>query len=225
LLSLDHNPKSKTMNKIIVYLSFAMALNTLYAQDAKTIILNPPDFTRGLPVMTALSLRASATEFDTTSLSLQDISDILWAANGINRPESGKRTAPSARNAQDIDVYAVMKTGVYLYNHNEHCLDFITGGDHRVLVAGRQENFAVAPLFCVMVSDFSRFSNGNDSSKMIIAAYDAGIVSQNISIFCASVGLDTRPRASMDQENLREILKLKDSQHLMLNNPVAYKKE
>ncbi len=194
------------------------------AQDTKTIKLNPPDLTRGLPVMTALSLRASASEFDTTSLNLQDMSDLLWAANGINRPESGKRTAPSARNFQDIDVYAVMKSGAYLYNPEKNSLDFITGGDHRALVAGRQENFATAPFFCVLVSDFSRFSSGDDSSKMILAAYDAGIVSQNISIFCASVGLDTRPRATMDQEKLREILKLKDSQHLMLNNPVAYKK-
>lgn len=213
------------MKKIIIFASIAIALNTLYAQDTKTIILNPPDLTRGLPLMTALSLRASATEFDTTSLNLQDMSDLLWAANGINRPESGKRTAPSARNAQDIDVYAVMKSGAYLYNEKNHCLDFITDGDHRALVAARQENFAVAPLFCVLVSDFSRFSSGDDSSKMVIAAYDAGIVSQNISIFCASIGLDTRPWATMDQEKLRKILKLKDSQHLMLNNPVGYKKD
>jgi len=213
------------MKKIIAYLCFTAIVGSMSAQDAKTIILNPPDLTRGLPVMTALSLRASATEFDTTSLNLQDMSDLLWAANGINRPESGKRTAPSARNWQDIDIYVVMKSGAYLYNHTKHCLDFITGGDHRALVAGRQENFAVAPLFCVMVSDFSRFSSGDDSSKMVIAAYDAGIVSQNISIFCASVGLDTRVRATMDQQKLREILQLKDSQHLMLNNPVGNKKD
>lgn len=213
------------MKKFIILASMAIALNTLYAQDAKTIILNPPDLKRGLPVMTALSLRASATGFDTTSLNLQDISDLLWAANGINRPENGKRTAPSARNAQDIDVYVVMKSGAYLYNPKKHGLDFVIDGDHRALVAGRQENFAVAPLFCVMVSDFSRFSSGDDSSKMVIAAYDAGIVSQNISIFCASVGLDTRVRATMDQEKLREILHLKGTQHLMLNNPVGYKKD
>jgi SagB-type dehydrogenase family enzyme len=213
------------MKKIIIFASIAIALNTLYAQESKTILLNPPDLTRGLPVMTALSLRASATEFDTTSLNLQDMSDLLWAANGINRPESGKRTAPSAMNSQDIDIYAVMKSGVYLYNAKNHCLDFIIDGDHRALIAGRQENFAQAPFFCVLVSDISRFSRGNDSTKLVIAAYDAGIVSQNISIFCASVGFATRPRASMDQEKLREILQLKDSQHLMLNNPVSYKKD
>jgi SagB-type dehydrogenase family enzyme len=213
------------MKKIISIFCFASIVCSMVAQESKTIRLNPPDLKRGLPVMTALSLRASATEFDSTSLGLQDMSDLLWAANGINRPETGKRTAPSARNSQDIDVYIVMKSGAYLYNAKNHCLDFITGGDHRALVAGRQDNFAVAPLFCVLVSDFSRFSNGDDSSKMISAAYDAGIVSQNIGIFCASVGLDTRVRATMDQEKLGEILQLKDSQHLMLNNPVGYKKD
>jgi len=213
------------MKKIIAYICFAIIVNSMAAQESKTIILNPPDTTRGLPVMKALSLRASSSEFDTTSLSLQDMSDLLWAANGINRPEIGKRTAPSAMNAQDIDVYAVMKSGVYLYNANKHCLDFNIDGDHRALVAGKQENFAQAPFFCVLVSDISRFSRGDDSLKLVWAAEDAGIVSQNISIFCASVGFATRPRATMDQEKLRGILQLKDSQHLMLNNPVSYKKD
>jgi nitroreductase len=82
---------------------------------------------------------------------------------------------------------------------------------------------AKAPVICVLVSDISRFRAGADSLKLIWAAEDAGIVSQNISLFCASIGLATRPRASMDQQKLREILKLKDTQHLMLNNPVSYR--
>ena len=210
-----------TMKKIIICFSFL--LSSMFAQG--TIVLNPPDLTRGLTVMKALSLRASERDFDTISLSLQDLSDLLWAANGINRPESGKRTAPSAINAQDIDVYVFIKSGVYLYNPDKHLLDFVISGDYRKLVAGRQENIAKAPVMCLLVSDISRFSRGEDSLKLVWAAEDAGIVSQNISIFCASVGLATVPRATMDSQKLREILKLKESQHLMLNNPVAYKKE
>jgi SagB-type dehydrogenase family enzyme len=212
------------MKKIVVIFCIGIIINSLCAQTQKSIVLNPPNKMRGFPLMKAMSLRASAKEFDTTSLKLQDLSDLLWAANGINRPEDGKRTAPSAMNAQDIDVYAVMKSGAYLYDAKKQCIDLVASGDHRDLVAGRQEDFAKAPFFCVLVSDFSRFKNGADSTKMIWAAEDAGIVSQNISIFCASVGFDTRPRATMDQQKLREILKLKASQHLMLNNPVAYKK-
>jgi len=209
------------MKKIIICFSFL--LSSMFAQG--TIVLNPPDLTRGLTVMKALSLRSSERDFDTISPSLQDLSDLLWAANGINRPESGKRTAPSAINAQDINVYVFIKSGVYLYNPNKHLLDFVISGDYRKLVAGRQENIAKAPVMCLLVSDISRFSRGEDSLKLVWAAEDAGIVSQNISIFCASVGLATVPQAPMDSQKLREILKLKDSQHLMLNNPVAYKKE
>ena len=209
------------MKCIITYL-FLLTFNLL-AQS--TIVLSPPDLTRGLPVMKALSLRASERDFDTSSLRLRDLSDLLWAANGVNRPESGKRTAPSAINAQDIDVYVCMKSGMYLYNANNHLLNLVVSGDYRKLVAGSQEEVSKAPVMCLLISDISKFSRGDDSKKLVWAAQDAGIVSQNISVFCASVGLATVPRATMDFQKLREVLKLKDSQHLMLNNPVSYKKE
>ena len=212
------------MKKIIIYIWFAVLSSSLFAQGIKTIVLNPPNLTRGFSVMKALSLRASEKNFDTATLKLQDLSDLLWAANGINRADVGKRTAPSAMNAQDIDVYVSMKSGFYLYDAKKHSLELVVDGDYRKLVADKQENFATAAVICLLVSDISRFHNGGDSSKLILAAFDAGIVSQNISIFCASVGLSTRPRATMNQQKLREILKLKDSQRLLLNNPVSYKK-
>lgn len=196
---------------------------SLFSQEQKTIVLNPPDLTRGLPMMKALSARASQRDFDTTMLKLQDLSDLLWAANGINRPDIGKRTAPSAQNAQDIDIYVFMKEGVYLYDAKTNILQPVVKNDYRNLIAGRQENVAAAPVICLLVSDISRFRMGEDSLKLVWAATDAGIVSQNINLFCSSIGLATRPRASMDQQKLREILHLKDSQHLMLNNPVSYK--
>ena len=181
--------------------------------------------TRGLPVMKALSLRASANDYDTASITLQDLSDLLWASNGINRPDVGKRTAPSAINAQDIDVYVCMASGTYLYDAKKHALDLMITGDYRKLVAGRQENVTKAPVICLLVSDISRFKFGADSLKLVWAAEDAGIVSQNISLFCASVGLATRPRATMDLIKLREVLKLNKSQYVMLNNPISMKKK
>lgn len=196
-----------------------------FSQTSQTINLNPPDTARGLSVMKALSLRASIKEFDTTSLKLQDLSDLLWAANGVNRPESGKRTAPSAQNAQDVDIYVFMKSAVYLYDAKKHQLDFVLDGDHRNLIAGRQEWAAQAPVALLLVSDVSKFRAGTDSVRILFGAMDAGIVSQNIAVFCAGVGLATVPRASMDQQKLRELLKLKDTQHIMLNNPVGYKKK
>lgn len=213
------------MKAIALIINLMMLACTLLAQAPDNIRLNPPDKTRGLPVMTALSRRASVTEWDTTSLKLQDLSDLLWAANGVNRPDIGKRTAPSAMNAQDIDIYVFMKTAVYLYNAADHVLEKVTDGDNRPMVADRQEDVANAPVICLLVSDISRFRAGEDAQKFEWAAIDAGTVSQNISLFCASVGIGTRPRATMDEPKIRKILKLKDSQHLMLNNPVSYKKD
>jgi SagB-type dehydrogenase family enzyme len=213
------------MKKTILYLCFTFLVSSLFAQATKTIVLNPPDTNRGLPVMKALAHRASATKWDTTSLKLQDLSDLLWAANGINRPATGKRTAPSAINAQDIDVYVFMKKGAYLYDAKKHTLNLVAEGDNRSSCAGKQEFETTPPLFCVLVSDISRFSRGVDSSRLVLAAEDAGIVSQNIAVFCASVDLATRPRATMDDKKLRALLKLKDTQYLILNNPVCYKKD
>jgi nitroreductase len=207
--------------KTVLLVCLSFLAGSVFAQGMP-IALNAPDLSRGLPVMKALSLRASAAKFETNDLSLQDLSDLLWAANGINRPDTGKKTAPSSMNAQDIDIYVVMKNGVYLYNAKNQNLEPVAEGDYRKLAAGRQGNFATAPVFCLLISDVSRFKSGDDSVKMISAAEDAGIVSQNISIFCAGAGLATRPRATMDQDQLRQVLKLKDSQRLMLNHPVSY---
>ena len=213
------------MKMILFFATFSLIVSSLFAQKAKTIMLNPPDTNRGLSVMKALSKRASATVFDTASLKIQDLSDVLWAANGINRPAIGKRTAPSAMNAQEVDVYVFLKSGTYLYDATKNILNVIADGDNRKLCTGGQEFAAIPPVFCVLVADISKFKRGNDSTKMIIASEDAGIVSQNISVFCASVGFSTRPRATMDQKKLRDLLKLKESQYLLLNHPVSYKKD
>ena len=213
------------MKKIIICICFDILTAALSAQNTKTIVLNSPNLKRGLPVMEALSLRASAAEFTSKELNLQDLSDLLWAANGINRKEIGKRTAPSALNAQDIDIYTIAKEGIYIYDAVNHVLNTVVSGDHRYLVAGRQVDVAKAPVILLLVSDISRFKIGEEAAKLNWAALDAGIVSQNIALFCASVGLQTKPRVSMDQQKLKEILQLKDSQHLMINNPVSYKNE
>lgn len=229
-------------------------------QDVKTIKLNEPNKKRGLPFMETLSVKASATEWADTELSLQDLSDLLWAANGINRPESGKRTASSAMNAQDVDIYVFMKDGVYLYDARGHSLVEVIAGDFRSEIAmarpgggpagppgkpdQQKEGVPVpkpagpppgekpgpaqapsAPILLVLVSDTSRFRGGSPEQKHEWGAIDTGIVSQNISLFCAAIGLATRPRASMNKDKLKTLLKLKDSQYLFLNHPVGYRKK
>jgi nitroreductase len=245
--------KSTAIRFVAVLLaSFLLGPLFLSAQDLETIKLKDPDKKRGLPVMEALAVRASATEFSEKDLSLQDLSDLLWAANGINRSDSGKRTASSAMNAQDVDIYVFMKEGVYLYEAKSHSLVQAASGDHRSECfpsrprrparpeqpgqpvapppppagahAGPQAQPAMAPVVLLLVSDISRFRGGSDDLKKEWAAIDTGIVSQNISLFCAATGLGTRPKSSMDRDKIHSHLQLKETQLPLLNHPVSYKK-
>jgi len=210
------------MKKIVSVLQLMFVSLCIFGQELKPITLNAPDLKRGLPVMEAFSLRASNTDFSDKKLSLQDLSDLLFAANGVNRKDLSKRTAPSAMNAQDVDIYVFMQEGVYFYDAFKNVLNPIIAGDQRILTAGPQTGVAKAPVILLLVSEISRFKLPDEPMKLDGAAKDAGIVSQNINIFCAGTGLITRPRGTMDQVKIREVLKLKDSQHLMLNNPVGY---
>lgn len=213
------------MKSQIAHFVLLLLSSPLWSQPAVSIELLSPVFDRGLPLMKTLQVRASASEFDTRELNLSDLSDLLWAANGINRPESGKRTASSAQNAHDVDIYVCKPEGIYLYDAALHRLDLTARGDHRTAVAGHQEEVAVAPCLLLLVSDMSRFSSGEDSVRRVWAAIDVGIVSQNISLFCAATDLSTRPRVTMEQQKLRELLKLGESQLLLLNHPVSHRKK
>ena len=195
----------------------------VHAQDLQVIKLNAPDKTRGSAVMTALNERQSIREYAPESLKPQDLSDLLWAANGVNRPD-GKRTAPSTRNFQEIEIYVAFPEGVYHYDAKEHLLNPVTAGDYRGAVAGSQEWAKTAPISILLVADMNKFGNLNEGSKLM-AAIDVGIVSQNINITCAALGLATVPRGTMDHTALKVALKLTDMHLLLLNNPVGYPKK
>ena len=209
------------MRKVLLLLCCVFCSFSTFATD-KVIKLFKPNLQRQGTVMKALSDRCSTREFSTKTLSVQDLSDLLWAANGINRPESEKRTAPSAMNKQDIDIYVVLPQGVYLYNPQAHELALINEGDYRAAVGGRQTWVLDAPLSIVLVSDLSRFGAEEKKHFRTMAAMDAGIVSQNISLFCASANLATVPRGSMEFDQVKKALKLNDNQLLLLNQPVGY---
>lgn len=213
------------MKRVATLAMITLLSGAVMGQAPQDIKLNAPDMERGLTIMKAFEKRASATSFSSKELSLQDLSDLLWAANGINRPESGKRTAPTAVNAQDVDIYVLLKSGAYLYDAKTQTLKGIAAGDNRKFVSERQTNFANAPAMLVLVSEISRFRGDDNARKLSWAAMDAGIVSQNISLFCAGAGLVTRPRASMDTEGLRKLLNLNANQYPLLNNPVGYPNE
>jgi SagB-type dehydrogenase family enzyme len=212
------------MKTLALIIMSATLWSGVLAQELKPIQLIAPDKTRGVNIMKALEQRASIRDFAETKLTLQELSDLLWAANGINRPETTGRTAPSSMNAQDVDVYAIMEEGAYLYDYKQHALIPVATGDHRKLVADRQAAMAIAPVMLVLVSDLSRLKDNDENIKMTKACMDVGTVSQNISLFCSGTGLATVPRASMNQAELRKVLQLKETQKMIMNHPVGYRK-
>lgn len=208
------------MRKFYLLLSLLLVSATSFAAD-QVIKLIKPNMNRPVTVMKALSERKSTREYSTKELSMADLSDLLWAANGVNRPD-GKRTAPSAMNRQDVDIYVVFPQGTYLYNAKEHQLELITEGDYRNAVAGGQDSIKNAPLLLVLVTDLARLGDPKNERTQTMGAVDVGIVSQNIAIFCSAANLATVPRASMDFARLNVVLKLKDSQRAIINHPVGY---
>jgi SagB-type dehydrogenase family enzyme len=149
------------------------------------------------------------------------LSNLLWAACGINRPESGRRTAPSAVNWQEIDVYVAMADALYLYNAKEHILMPILNRDIRAL-AGKQSFVKDAPLNLIYVADLSRISRGNIEEKNFYSAVDTGFISQNVYLYCASEGLATVVRAMIDKEALSKAMNLNDNQKITLSQTIGY---
>ena len=212
------------MKKFFLSTIAMMIIATSCAQDLSSIKLNEPNKDRGTSIMKALDNRRSTRAFSTKKLSLQDLSDLLWAAYGVNRPD-GRRTAPTARNDQDIDLYAIMEEGAYLYDAISHELIPIVKGDYRALVADNYSSFEDAPVSLLIVSDISRFTGADVELQKQYGTFDAGIVSQNINLFASGCGFVTVTREDMNTKELIKVLKLSATQIPMLNNPVGYQKE
>lgn len=185
------------------------------------ISLPAPDFSRQGNVMEALKNRKTLREFSPGKINMQDLADLVWAACGVNR-EDGRKTAGSALNRQDCSLYVITDSCAYLYDCKRHELVAVREGDWRDAVAGPQKFAKDATLSLLIVSDYSKIGDPDDSYIQSLCAMDAGIISQNISLFCASAGLATVARAKMDGPALREILGLPPHQHPLLNHPVGY---
>lgn len=199
----------------------AMVMMSGFVKAGETIKL--PPVVKGVPatLMQTLEKRQSVREFDKGNIPLRELSNLLWAANGVNR-EDGKRTAPSALNKQDVDVYVCMENGAYKYDAKGHALVQVTDKDVRPAVAAQQTWAADAPVVIVLVSDLRKLG-GEKVREM--GAIDAGHVSQNVCLYCAATGLATVPRASMDKRAVATALNLENGQEPMLNLPVGYPKK
>ena len=188
-------------------------------QELKPVALPTPQTTGGKPLMQVLKERKSVRDFGPEQLSKQMLSNLLWAAWGINR-EDGRRTAPSASNRQEIDVYAIMADGAYLYDAQANALKPVTATDVRKF-AGTQPYAAGAPLNLIYVADTAKLG-GDDAARLATANADTGFIAQNVYLFCASEGLGTVVRASVNRDDLGKALNLRAGQRITLAQSVGY---
>lgn len=186
------------------------------------IQLPKPVTTGGKPLMDALNERISGREFLDSAMSEQQISNLLWAAYGINRSESGKRTAPSARNMQEFDIYLSLKKGIYCWKSDSNQLELIKEGDFRGRI-GRQAFVASASLVLIFVADYDRMGEMEDVKKDFYSAADCGYISQNVYLFAASENLSTVVLGSVERDSVGLLLGLKESQKMVFAQPVGFK--
>ncbi len=206
---------------IVVLLSVLIFPLLSCAKENKDINLPPPKMKGGRPLMEVLKDRRSMRSFSNKELSLQELSNLLWAAFGVNRPEEGKRTAPSAMNKQEIDIYVVKKDGLYLYNANKNVLIKILDEDIRGATGG-QDFVKDAPLNLIYVADYPRMGDISKESKDFYSAANTGFISQNVYLYCASEGLGTVVRGWVDRNKLHTVMKLKEDQKIILAQTIGY---
>ena len=172
-----------------------------------------------MPLSLAAQHRKTDRNFQKEQISKEQLSDVLWMAYGFNRPKSNKRTVPSARNVQEMDIYVMLEQGVYLYNAEKNMLEMVEGGDHRKEIS-KQEHFATAPVAIIIVANYDRMKDFDNESRDFYSAVDCGYVSQNIYIACSAMKLGTVACGAIDREALTEILKVKNGK-VMLAHPVG----
>ena len=199
----------------------AQSPTTAPAAEPKVAHLPKPRMQGGMPLMEALKNRHSSRQFDAgKGLPDQVLSDLLWAAFGVNRKD-GRRTAPSAMNWQEIDIYVVKANGIWRFDAKAHELSLVAEGDRRALT-GRQPFVKDAAANLVYVADFSKAGRGSEADKTLYTAADTGFIAQNVYLFCASEGLGAVVRGSIDRAALSKAMNLKDTQRIILAHSVGY---
>lgn len=205
------------MKKMIVLALALMTMGTIQAQDV--ISLPQPEVNKlSMSLGDALQKRRSERKYSNQEISLQTLSTILWAACGVSDPKTGKITAPSAINMQDIKIYVCSKDGACLYNAKANTLTKVSDKDLREVLAGRQTFAKSAPVTLLLVSTKDTDRSPNER----YGAVDAGYVSQNIYLACTALGMKTVARAQMDVEALRRALNFPATTLLELNHPIGY---
>ena len=210
----------RTASAALVSSAILAATPSLAATDQPMRELPPPRTEGGKPLIEALKLRRSIREYSDRPLPAQVLSDLLWAAFGINRP-SGDRTAPYWRHIMVIDVYAAMADGVWLYEPKRHVLLPHSRTDIRAQT-GLQDFVAAAPLNLVYVAHGERMQDISANERRLYASVDTGFIGQNVYLFCASEGLATVFRGAVDYEKLNRAMQLDTDQFVTFAQTVGY---
>ncbi len=211
---MDTSSKNSILPVVIVLCFTQLAV---FAQDIK---LPEPQKTGGMPLMEALSKRSSSRNYITKEISYQVLSNMLWAAYGYNRPKEKMRTAPSAWNIQNINIYVAKSDGLYLYDAANNILKSVSKKDIRKNT-GTQIFVKDVPVNLIYVADLSMMSRVGDKAKFYSTAH-TGFIAQNVYLFCASFNLGTVIRDLVDRDTLSKALNLKDDQEIILSQSVGY---
>lgn len=206
---------------IISSIVLSLAIVGAAEQKIEPISLPTPQMDKEKSLMQSLKSRQSLRNISPDKLPLQELGNILWSARGINRPESGKLTAPTACNWQEIDVYVAQAEGLYLYNAKKHILAPVLDEDIRPF-AGKQKFIQTAPVVLIYTADFEKMTGASDENKIFYSATDTGFISQNVYLYCAAEGLATVVIGMVDKLQLQGKMKLRPSQHVILTQPVGY---
>lgn len=191
-------------------------------QELKTISLPKPQQDGGKPLMEALLQRRTTREIDSKPLSPQELSNLLWAGFGINRPENDHRTAPSAMNSQEIELYLLLPEGVYVYGAKVNELKPLMKGDFRTKTGG-QDFVKSSPVVLLYVADLPKLEKAKPETRPFYAGFDAGCVCQNVYLYCASAGLATVVY-DLNRPPVAAALKLRDDQQIIMAQAVGVPK-
>lgn len=210
----------RSVSLILLAFTFAFAgrLTSLHAAD-KNISLPKPDLARGKPLMQAVAERKSTRDFRPGTLPAQTLGNLLWAAFGINRPENAHRTAPSAMNSQEVDLYVALPDAVYIYDPTNHALKFAQSGDLRPSINSQPYGREAAAVL-LYVAEKSRMTRAKPETRSFYAAFDAGCVCQNVYLFCASEGLGSVV-FDLARPPVAQALKLSDTQEIIMAQSVG----
>ena len=169
----------------------------------------------------ALQRRHTSREFSPRPLAPDVLSALLWSASGVNRPETGHRTAPTARNWQGIDIYVALPEGAYRYDAMVHSLQLVVAADLRE-ATGMQDYVGIAPLNLVYVADLDKMVDATPEKRALYSATDTGFVAQNVYLYCALASLACVVRGWIDRDKLAPALGLGASQRITLAQTVGY---